>query len=237
MPEKLAVDGMLPSAKKPKKAPVSRTPTPSGPAAARPVDPSLLVDPEDSPVDPGPKEPRAPVDPVPKSEGQRLLVASTDSHGDVARAVGASKQIVSCWRRGSKVPAPEARAKIEAAYGIPVTAWDRVPSSPGTAVAVAVQLPPDLSKGSTLDEIVRAQQMIEGLFYDPSIAAIVRVKFVDPLAKILALKARVEREREFLEDRIVREHPEFARLTKALFEALRPWPDAVRAVREAITQR
>lgn len=208
----------------PKKKAPKRPAAPTGTRRPRAVDQSPPVDAVGQPVDAGPK-----------TEGQRQLVALADTSSAIARKVGASKQVVSCWRKGQKIPAAEARAKIDAEYGIPPPTWDQVPkgeSQPGRA-SIPVSA---LSTKSTLEEIVEVQRMVETLAYNAEISPIVRVKFVDPLMKVLALKARVEREREFLEDRIVREHPEFARLTKALFEALRPWPDALRASREALRQ-
>src|SRR5688572_24784946 len=62
-----------------------------------------------------------------RNEGQRRLTAVDASHGAVAMKVGVSKQVVSMWRKGAKMPAVTARAKLAAAYGIPVEAWELAP--------------------------------------------------------------------------------------------------------------
>lgn len=78
-----------------------------------------------APLTTAPSAPNA-VDPA--TEGQRLLLAVPETHDAIAKRVGASKQAVSYWRRGEKLPGAPARAALRTAYSIDTAAWDRVPS-------------------------------------------------------------------------------------------------------------
>src|SRR5476651_2219118 len=79
-----------------------------------------------------PKAPRRRGPPVPTAvtnAGQReLLILQWRGEypsklADIAAVTGCSKMTVSRWLRGLRTPEPEAAAKLEAAYGIPIIAW------------------------------------------------------------------------------------------------------------------
>ena len=54
-----------------------------------------------------------------KSEGQRLLREVDATGPEIAARVGVTKQSVSYWRRGEKVPDAGQRAILQLAYSIP----------------------------------------------------------------------------------------------------------------------
>jgi hypothetical protein len=58
----------------------------------------------------------------------------------------------------------------------------------------------------------------------------------DTKTKALALKARIEAADALFEASAVAKHPAWRRLRGAILEALRPFPDAARAVAEAIQE-
>ena len=58
----------------------------------------------------------------------------------------------------------------------------------------------------------------------------------DTKAKTLALKARLEAQSEMFETAAVTKHVGWRRMRDAMLEALRPFPDAARAVVTAIQQ-
>lgn len=62
-----------------------------------------------------------------RTEGQRLLLLVPGSLTELTARLGAGRSTVSDWRRGAGVPGPDARARLHAAYGIPVRAWDLKP--------------------------------------------------------------------------------------------------------------
>lgn len=177
-------------------------------------------------------EPEASADAV-RSEGQRLLTAIRESTAQVGARAGTSKNTVSCWRTGTKRPSEAARAKLHEVYGISPTAWDRAAGAP--VPPVALPTPPSLPGKATIDLVNELVTRWMKVSSDPQIPLSMQAKVSDgPLAKYLQIKSRLEREAEFLEDKIVLEHPSYRRIVKAMVAALKPYPDAMRAVRDAI---
>lgn len=170
--------------------------------------------------------------PPPTTEGQRLLREVDASLRDIADEVGVAYQLVSCWRRGSKVPGAKPRAALDAAYGIPVATWGMAPGdgSPRPPNPPAIASAPSPAKGSrgggkTLGEVVAELDYLHGLRDDPNLLPAEKVRLSDSISKNLALKARLEREQELLDDRIAREHPSVIRATKALMSVVDDHPE------------
>lgn len=185
---------------------------------------------------------RAAADPEVQSEGQRLLLEQPGSHAEVAAAVGCSKQMVSYWRRGEKRPGRASRTKIAAVFGIDPSAWERAPGAspapapPAPEAPAPRHRPAPVGKPSTLDEVEQQLSMLRELQRDDALLASERVRLADSVGKLLAIKARLERDQELLEDRVVRQHPFWARVKAAVLGALRPHPDAARDVAEALSE-
>ena len=89
---------------------------------------------------------------------------------------------------------------------------------------------------STLDAVRRLVADIDHRLADPDLSEAAWLKLTEAKMKSLAIQARLERDEEFLEDRIVHEHPAWHRLRAAMLAALEPYPDAARAMAEAITE-
>lgn len=181
--------------------------------------------------------------PVVRSEGQRLLLAVQASLSEIGEQIGTHKVSVGEWRRGEKTPGPAMRAALEASYAIPRASWDLSPARvgapdgtveyPRTAGRVDERAEGDREL-STLEEcnaLIRSTKRAaaEGEALLPS----ERVKLNDTLAKLLALRARLERENDMLEDRIVREHPLWQRIKRVTLAALVKHPAAARDLIDA----
>ena len=181
-----------------------------------------------------------------RNEGQRRLTMVDASHGAVAMKVGVSKQVVSMWRKGAKMPSLPARAKLATAYGIPVEAWEREPgayvaSTPPAAVVTAASpvtntspAPTSAETRSTLHDVLALIAGLKTELSTPGLSATVRRGINADLARLLSLRARLEKEEELLEERIVLEHPFYRRLRSAIVGALAPHPEAARAVARAL---
>jgi transcriptional regulator with XRE-family HTH domain len=171
-----------------------------------------------------------------KTEGQRQLLEITGIEDELAEKLGCGRAIVGHWRRGDRLPGAKSRHKLELLFGIPPLAWDvgpgsEVPTDPTPKNAVCDQL----SENDDVLDIVKRQLLeIREALQAPGLADAARLKLLDTSAKLLALRSRLERDRELLEDRIVREHPEWRRIKGAILKALRPYPEAAAAVAEAI---
>lgn len=168
---------------------------------------------------------------APTSEGQRLLITRPESLSDIAKRVGCSKALVGYWRAGERLPNHEHRLALASVYAVPAESWDR---APGTTAPEQVE--DDASDRSTLEAVDGQIVALYRLQRTGGLSAPARLKLADTLGKLLALKARLERDRELLEDRVVRDHPLWKRMRETLVEVLRPYPDAARAAAVALQQ-
>lgn len=181
----------------------------------------------------------APVDEV-RTEGQRRLTAVDASHGAVAMKVGVSKQVVSMWRKGAKLPAAAARAKLASAYEIPIESWERAPEiahelAAAPEVTHAQRSPTSSTPGrSTLHHVLDLIRRLEGELETKALSATVRRGINADLTRALSLRARLEKEEELAEERIVLEHPFWHRITVTLLRVLKPYPEVAREVAIAL---
>jgi transcriptional regulator with XRE-family HTH domain len=171
-----------------------------------------------------------------KSEGQRQLLEITGTEDELAAKLGYSRAIIGHWRRGIRLPGVGARYKLDLLCSIPPWTWDvepgvEVPTEPTPKNTDGEQLRED---DDTLD-IVRKQLLeVRETLATEGLTDSARLKLLDTSAKLLALRNRLERDRELQEDRIVREHPAWLRIKAAMLKALEPYPEAAAAIAEAI---
>src|SRR4051812_20128972 len=64
-----------------------------------------------------------------RTDGQRLLASVRGSTQLIGDSIGATKQAVSLWRTGARVPDEMLRRKLHTEFRIPPTAWDVAPQS------------------------------------------------------------------------------------------------------------
>lgn len=180
-----------------------------------------------------------PVDPAiaPTTEGQRLLMAVPETHAAVGAAVGASKQSVSQWRRGEKVPGEGMRAKLRDAYRIDPVSWGK-PAGAAGAKAPPPASPPQGSaeRTTTLEACDAHLAEIDKMLAKDELLASDRAKLLSAKTQVLRLRATIEEKGELFEDRAVREHPFYRRMKGAILGALRAHPDAARAVADALAE-
>lgn len=165
--------------------------------------------------------------------------------GEIGARIEATRQTVHCWRSGTKTPGPAMRTALEREFGIPAAAWERAPvdrparpPTPRQACPAAPSAPASRTqhreRPSTLDEVT---QLLEELDEDASADGIMPSELArirDTKTKALALKARIESQDALFEATAIIKHPSWRRLRGAILDALRPFPDAARAVAEAI---
>jgi hypothetical protein len=58
-----------------------------------------------------------------RSEGSRLLGAVDMTRRAAGHRIGVSHETIGCWISGKRVPKPEHRRALRAAFGIPEDAW------------------------------------------------------------------------------------------------------------------
>jgi transcriptional regulator with XRE-family HTH domain len=164
-----------------------------------------------------------------------MLLHVSGSLVAIAKACGVkSPQTVLYWRNGRSIPSPELRAQMQVALGIPIQAWSTRPQgdaeeSPQAAAAAAESLPQ-----TSLEECLELLQVIRRDRHQPNLLPGERTKLVDAEARILKLRADLEMRLELSEDRYVREHPGWLRVRNELSRVLVMYPEAARAVAEAM---
>lgn len=168
-----------------------------------------------------------------QSEGQRLLCAVEGSLADVAAELGCSKQLVGYYRKGDRPPSELHRAELERIYDIPRSSWDQHVGASAEKQAPARLHLPTLAADSTLEGVNKLLTALDKFQAEGALTPSSLLKFADIIGKQLALRARLERDRSLLEIRIISEHPKWPLIVGALREALRPYPDAARAVANA----
>lgn len=105
----------------------------------------------------------------------------------------------------------------------------------GAVVVDAPAYPPAPAYDAPLVERVRHSLVCIGIdLRAPDLSTSARSKLRSDEARTVALLAKLEREHELTEPRYVREHPEFRRHCERVLVALKPYPDALRAVVEAL---
>ncbi|HYG67928.1 MAG TPA: hypothetical protein VD838_09720 [Anaeromyxobacteraceae bacterium] len=175
-----------------------------------------------------------------RSEGQRLLLALDDSLATVAKvACVGSRTTVKRWRDGSRQPESEQRRHLKRAYGIPLEAWDCAPAKEdakeldGDEVdqggALAAEVP-----ASSAAHFLELMQEVRAARTGTNLAPLERLRAIEREGSLRTQYERARGADLAIEERIVREHPHWHRFEEVVLKALAPWPDAARAVVEAI---
>jgi len=182
---------------------------------------------DDGPA-PAPEPLRAPAKPI-RSEGQRMLLEIPGSLSQIGKAVGATKQSIAQWRDGLYVPDDRYRRALASHFGIPFGAWGAEEPDDDTDDDTDDDDEPDA--GSAMRDYDRLIKLLrKQLRPTAKLTPRERAQLTDAFSRALAQKTRLERDREMLEDRTIREHPKWQRLKSAIIEALLPFPAAARAV-------
>lgn len=179
-----------------------------------------------------------------RSEGQRLLMLVPGSLADIADVTRAkSRQSPLNWRNGVSIPDTGQRAALWGAYAIPALAWSQPPidsraeptppvggnGHPPPPAAPADTGPPPTTLESCLRLLGKIRQESERELLPGE-----RVKLADTEARILTLRHKLELEASLSEDRIIREHPRWAHVRRAILGALVGHPAASKAVCDAL---
>lgn len=188
----------------------------------------------------GPSTSSAPVDATgnparrPSTEGQRRLLEVPASLSVIAKAVGCSKALAGYWRTGKKVPSVALRTRLSEVYGIPPATWELAPGAALEPGETAPEPAPELDDDADTLALTNASlAAIRKALRSTDLSETARSKKEDTYAKLLALKARLERDDD--EDRFVR-GPKWRAFRDRLIEILRPFPEAARAAAEALQE-
>jgi transcriptional regulator with XRE-family HTH domain len=178
--------------------------------------------------------------------GARALCDTPGSAEAIAGRVGASKMSVSRWRRGVDTPGARARTVLFAVLKIPPDAWDRYDTGTAAPAAAAARpaaraptptgpaLPPPAAfvddvraldpSTSTIEQVDRLIGRIRTAAATPGLMPAILRGFQQAEVAALALRDRIEQNAKLLEDRVLREHPAWIRVRRALARLAERYP-------------
>jgi transcriptional regulator with XRE-family HTH domain len=164
-----------------------------------------------------------------RTKGAILLARQSISQDEIAEKIGVSRVSVSKWLNGHVKPTPKKRDEIAVAYAIPADAWDEEtdrPSSPAPAPAASGTMPAaDPTKTqSYISTIVALEQMVEELM-----AKVRSDPKAPPLEQAKVMRACSASLRELADLKRI-----WDRYERAILRALKPFPDAARALRDEL---
>lgn len=171
-----------------------------------------------------------------RSEGAVLLARVGSTQEEIAAATGIHRVRIAQYKSGQRMPGPVNRKKFKKHYGIPEASWDKSPKGePATP-----SLHTSTNGGSVLARAERLQNMVDELLdklnNDAKTTPLEKAKVMASTAGTITLLGKLTGEsREISEARIIR-LPAFRRVVDRMKEALRPWPEAARAVGEALKE-
>ena len=166
-----------------------------------------------------------------KSEGQRCLVELKLGPTHIAGDLGVNPATASRWLSGERQPKGSTLVKFHDLYGIDPELWrlepGKVPAKPKPPRKREESEP---KPQSDLDEVEDALKRVREMQGMPGLTPSEKARLMGEETKLLALRTRMRRDNELLEDRVVRDHPLWFRIKRVMTEVLAPWPEAAEAV-------
>jgi transcriptional regulator with XRE-family HTH domain len=187
------------------------------------------------------------------NRGALLLRATSTKERDIATAAECSPTAAGNYRHGRKRPGPDARAKLEAAFGIPTDAWDELvdedaseaAGKPDTVPPAATNREPAPSlplaglsprgaaaKARVLED--RIDRIMTRLSAE-KISARDEAEIIGKLGKALLDLARLNGELEFTNARVL-QLPFWRRICEVSWAALKDHPEAANKFAAAVEQ-
>lgn len=173
-----------------------------------------------------------------RSHGAVLLARTGRTQEDVATICDVSRSLASHWISGRRKPSPENRAILDRELKIAPHTFDEAPPAlekpkrrgkapPAEAVAaISVR-----ARATALDQMVH-QLMADVAKGEPAL----RARVAQSAARTLEILGKITGEtREMPEERVLR-LPAWRKIQDRLVEVLSPFPEALRAVGEALVE-
>jgi len=204
-----------------------------------------------------------------RTVGQKLLIETRASLGELAKCADVSRTTVAKWRDGTTTPKEGARSALAARYSIPFETWEEqfpdgvevevIPRKAGrpkasadedteatTAtervakrVAVVRDSPYPEAPGPDATIVDSMKYSLACIRYDlrvRDLTTAARSKLRGDEARTLSHIAKLQRDEELRETHYVKNHPAFRAHCVRILEALRPYPDASKAVARALKE-
>lgn len=169
-----------------------------------------------------------------RSVGAVRLGQVSATGAEIAMRVGVSGDgIVSLWRSGKKKPGDANRAALFRVYGIPIGSWDEPyspPSSEGSAPGEATDTPDDIAR--RIERI--ASLLLQKCETPGAIDAKDQARCLAAALSALSTIRKLRGDDDEIPERKILKTAAWKRIVETALEALKPWPDALRAFAEAV---
>lgn len=171
-----------------------------------------------------------------------LLARTGRTQEDVATICDVSRSLASHWISGRRKPSPENRAILERELKIAPHTFDEAPPAPAPEKATKQhgKPPPPAKAVAAISVRARAtalDQMVHKLMADVAKGEpALRARVAQSAARTLEILGKITGEtREMPEERVLR-LPAWRKIQDRLVEVLSPFPEALRAVGEALVE-
>ena len=176
------------------------------------------------------------------SQGSVALAKLGQPQETIAARLHVSRCLVSMWLSGFRSPGKGNREQMKAAYSIDPKLWDTpLVKAPAPSIPPPCANPPAPAPGldeSVEDKARRLANMIDGIMVevanDKSAASHEKGRVLRGCTASLQLLGKLTGEMASMSESRILRLPSWRAIEEALGDALRPWPDAMRSVGEAL---
>ena len=175
-----------------------------------------------------------------RSRGSVLLARVEAAQARKADAIGVNRVTIARWETGATTPPDEFRGRLQELWGIPPSAWDEGPTASTGARPAAIVHEDELGAASMsvegrVEEIERAlDRLMRDLNADQDMSKRDRGTVLESATRMVTYLAKLKGTYE-LGARLFK-LPVYVRWKALVVEALKPWPDAMRAVADALAK-
>lgn len=175
-----------------------------------------------------------------KTEGSILLAKVDLQQAQIAGRLDVTPAIVSGWLSGKRRPSVVSRSAIEEVFAIPADAWDRAKpdaasqsiAAPASATATVTPTLPRASTMTAAEKVAAYEHIVDRCIEEVRNSPNAKESKVLELGRML-MHVRKLRGEEVQEVKVLR-HPKWFELRTMIITALSPYPDAMRAVIDAL---
>lgn len=185
--------------------------------------------------------------------GSVALAKAGHSGEQIARVTGAKYSTVNNWLMGHRKPGRAMRLKLLDQFAIPEDDWDKpidyqppglmatlastpIPPRHASAPPVAVELVPTGAdvRGELYNLLEQVKTFRHSVQSDPVLTLSEKAKVLGSCGATLGLLYRMTGGAADIPESKILKLPSWQRVERAIVEALEPWPEALRAVGEAL---
>ena len=171
-----------------------------------------------------------------RSRGSYELGKLGETQEQLAEKLGKSRQLVGFWISGERVPRGKNRDLIEAIVGIDTRAWDQPIPPPPKPTPPPADAPLDASVGALATRLIAILSAELECLEKERGTPLERLRLGEKFASTLAQLAKMTGESAEISEAKILKTPAWKQFKGKLLEVLTPYPDAARAIGEALRE-